>query len=157
MYNAVSLSNTELITEMKTHFLDFWNRDDSADKVTYAIHDAMERRYTEVARAYQRNDNSTAPQRLANLDAVIEECRTSATHFANTLRTNRSSADVVFGFHSHPHHSVGHLHMHVVLADPHFRTYSTLAHDWKTLSFEAVEHVLGGEEAELTIPGGWPA
>ncbi|KAF4586598.1 hypothetical protein EYR40_010610 [Pleurotus pulmonarius] len=157
VYNAVSMSNTELITEMKTHFLDFWNRDDSADKVTHAICDAMERRYTEVARAYQRNDNSTAPQRLANLDAVMEECRISATNFANTLRTNRSSADVVLGFHSHPHHSVGHLHMHVVLADPQFRTYSTLAHDWKTLSFEAVEHVLGGEEVELTIPGGWPA
>ncbi|KAG9221959.1 hypothetical protein CCMSSC00406_0009167 [Pleurotus cornucopiae] len=142
---------------MKAHFLDFWNRDDSVNKVNRAIHDAMERRYAEVARAYQRSNSSTAPQRLALLDAVIEECRISAVNFANTLRTNTSATDVVFGFHSHPHHSVGHLHMHVLLADPQFRTYSTLAHDWKTLSFEAVEHVLGEEEAEPTIPGGWPA
>ncbi|KDQ32194.1 hypothetical protein PLEOSDRAFT_154387 [Pleurotus ostreatus PC15] len=154
---GMSYMHLLLITEMKAHFLDFWNRDDSVNKVNRAIHDAMERRYTEVARAYQRSNSSTAPQRLALLDAVMEECRISAVNFANTLRTNTSATDVVFGFHSHPHHSVGHLHMHVLLADPQFRTYSTLAHDWKTLSFEAVEHVLGEEEAEPTIPGGWPA
>ncbi|KAF9492932.1 hypothetical protein BDN71DRAFT_1163064 [Pleurotus eryngii] len=157
VYNAISLSNTKLITEMKAHFLYFWNRDDSVNKVNRAIYDAMERRHAGVVRAYQRNDDSTAPQRLALLDAVMEECRISAVDFANTLRMNMSSTDVVFGFHSHPHHSVGHLHMHVLLSDPQFRTYSTLAHDWKTLSFEAVEHALGGDEAEPSIPGGWPA
>ncbi|KAF9492947.1 hypothetical protein BDN71DRAFT_1163577 [Pleurotus eryngii] len=148
VYNAVSHLNPDLITEMKTHFWDFWVRDDSINKINRAIHDAMERRYAEVADAYQRNDNSTAPRRLAHLDAVMEECRISAVNFANTLRATRNSVDVVYGFHSHPHHSVGHLHMHVLLADPLFRTNSTLAHDRKTLSFEAVEHVLGAEEAE---------
>ncbi|KAF7426465.1 hypothetical protein PC9H_008834 [Pleurotus ostreatus] len=145
VYNAVSHLNPDLITEMKIHFWDFWFSDGSINKIIHAIHDAMERRYTEVADAYQRNDNSTAPQRLALLDAVMEECRISAVDFAKTLRATKNRVDVAYGFHSHPHHSVGHLHMHVLLADPQFRTYSTLAHDWKTLSFEAVEYVLGAE------------
>ncbi|KAJ8694017.1 hypothetical protein PTI98_008950 [Pleurotus ostreatus] len=161
VYNAVALPNTELITEMKAHFQDFWRRDDSLNKVINAIHDTMERRYIEVARAYQVADSSTAPRRMAHLDAVMSSCRNSAASFANMLRTTWNSGlqdgkDLVFGFHSHPHHSVGHLHMHVLLDDAKFRTHSTLAHDWKTLSFATVEYVLGGGSTESPIPGGWP-
>ncbi|KAF4586592.1 hypothetical protein EYR40_010604 [Pleurotus pulmonarius] len=148
LYNAVSHLDRSLITEMKTHFWDFWFSDGSINKIIHAIHDAMERRYTVVAEAYQRNDAATAPQRLAHLDAVMEECRISAADFAKKLRAGRNRVDIVYGFHAHPHHSVGHMHMHVLLADPRFRTQSTLAHDWKTLPFEAVEYVFHREEIE---------
>ncbi|KAF9492946.1 hypothetical protein BDN71DRAFT_1450906 [Pleurotus eryngii] len=153
VYNAVALPNTELITEMRGHFQAFWRRDDSLNKVINAIHDTMERRYIEVARAYQVADSSTTPRRMAHLDAVMSECRNSAASYANMLRATWNSRlqdgkDIVFGFHSHPHHSVGHLHMHVLPDDAKFRTHSTLVHDRKTLSFEAVEHVLGGGEAD---------
>ncbi|KDQ27975.1 hypothetical protein PLEOSDRAFT_168089 [Pleurotus ostreatus PC15] len=75
--------------------------------------------------------------------------------FANMLRASKNNVDLVFGFHSHPHHSVGHLRMHVLLHDFDFRTCSTLEHDWKTIPFGAVEDVLD-EEAEPKVPGGWP-
>lgn len=137
MYNAVSLPNTDLIAEMKNHFVNFWDRDDSVDKVIHAIDDAMERRYSEVA----------GSQRVADLEAVIED-RISATNFGNELRKNgRDAAHIFFWFHPHPYHSVGHLHMHVLLD----LTHSTLAHDSKTLSFAAVEQVLGAE----AVPGGF--
>ncbi|KAL4262146.1 HIT domain-containing protein [Pleurotus pulmonarius] len=148
VYNAVSHLDRSLITEMKTHFWEFWFSDGSINKIIHAVHDAMERRYTVVAEAYQRNDAATAPQRLAHLDAVMEECRISAADFAKKLRAGRNRVDIVYGFHAHPHHSVGHMHMHVLLADPRFRTQSTLAHDWKTLPFEAVEYVFHREEIE---------
>ncbi|KAF9492956.1 hypothetical protein BDN71DRAFT_1509055 [Pleurotus eryngii] len=155
LYNAVALSDSDAITEMRAHFLDFWDRDGSISKIINAIHTAMERRYADVARAYQMNNSSTASERIARLDVVMSGCRRSAANFANMLRASKNNADLVFGFHPHPHHSVGHLHMHVLLHDLEFRKYSTLEHDWKTIPFGAVEHVLD-EEAEPKVPGGWP-
>ncbi|KDQ25403.1 hypothetical protein PLEOSDRAFT_169437 [Pleurotus ostreatus PC15] len=46
VYNAVSHLDRSLITEMKTHFWDFWFSDGLINKINHAIHDAMERRVT---------------------------------------------------------------------------------------------------------------
>ncbi|KAJ8701542.1 hypothetical protein PTI98_000310 [Pleurotus ostreatus] len=43
VYNAVSHLDCSLITEMKTHFWDFWFSDGLINKINHAIHDAMER------------------------------------------------------------------------------------------------------------------
>ncbi|KDQ32253.1 hypothetical protein PLEOSDRAFT_165521 [Pleurotus ostreatus PC15] len=43
VYNAVSHLDRSLITEMKTHFWDFWFSDGSINKINHAIHDTMER------------------------------------------------------------------------------------------------------------------
>lgn len=129
VYNAVAFPDSDAITEMRAHFLDFWNRDGSISRIINAIHAAMEMRYTDIARAYQMDNSSTDSERIARLDVVMSGCRRSAANSANMLRASKNNVDLVFGFHPHPHHSVGHLHMHVLLLDFEFRTYSTLEHD----------------------------
>ena len=49
--------------------------------------------------------------------------------------------DFTIGFHPHPHHSVGHLHMHVVAKPEIFREFSATRHDWKTVPLDVVEEV----------------
>ncbi|KAF4586593.1 hypothetical protein EYR40_010605 [Pleurotus pulmonarius] len=98
---------------------------------------AVHRSGSRLSSSRQLNSTSTHGASRCRDERVQELCRRLRKYAADDLE------------------HVGHLHMHVLLDDAEFRTHSTLAHDWKTLSFEAVEHVLG-EVAESTIPGGWP-
>ncbi|KAJ8481839.1 hypothetical protein ONZ45_g15169 [Pleurotus djamor] len=138
VYNVVSLKDSTIIDELETHFRDFWRRADAVALVNDAINETMERRYNDLIESYRRSDNT---QRIAHLYTVMLACRSSAKSFATQLSL-MEDRDVVFGFHAHPHASVGHLHMHVLLNDGSFRHHSTFAHDWKTVSVKVIRDIL---------------
>ncbi|KAJ8507846.1 hypothetical protein ONZ45_g9831 [Pleurotus djamor] len=142
VYNVVSLKDSTIIDELETHFKQFWRRPGAVALINDAIKNTMEQRHNHLIEAYVKAD---AHERIALLRPIMNACRSSTKAFATRL-SGMEQRDVVFGFHVHPHASIGHLHMHVLLNDSSFRQHSTFAHDWKTVSVKVIRDILQREQ-----------
>ena len=141
MYNVVSLDDTAIIKEMISHFKTFLATADGIDKIIARTRLALNLRAEDVIAGYAENNASTT-----EFTALMQDVNTTADEFAEMLRKRTSpEEDFFFGFHAAPDASIGHLHMHALLAPSEFRRYSTGAHDWKTIPAEAVIEVIDQE------------
>jgi len=146
VYNIVSLEDTGIIKEMILHFKAFWARADSIDKSIARTRVAVDLRAEEVIAGYEENAE-TAAQRGEKFKRVMQDVNKTADELARKLREQKLyEEDFFLGFHAAPDASVGHLHMHVLLAPSEFRKYSTMAHDWKTIPAQAVIEVIDQEK-----------
>ncbi|KAF9492929.1 hypothetical protein BDN71DRAFT_1162861 [Pleurotus eryngii] len=131
VYNAVALEDGECIEEMQAHFQTFWSKPDSKEKIIAAIDGTTDRKTTSLE------------ERRKHLEEVLAHCQEYASHRANDLRKMNGKYNDYMGFHPHPTTSVGHLHMHVLLMEnKNFLTYSTRAHDNKTIPASVVLKVI---------------
>ena len=141
MYNVVSLNDTAIIKEMMSHFKTFLARADAIDKIIARTRLALNLRADEVFAGYAKNNTSPT-----EFTALMQDVNTTADKFAEMLRERTlREEDFFFGFHAAPDASIGHLHMHTLLAPSEFRRYSTAAHDWKTIPAQAVIEVIDQE------------
>jgi Scavenger mRNA decapping enzyme C-term binding len=131
---------------MIDHFRAFWDSEtsDSIQKCIDRSNLAVDERYEVVINGILKENAHNATERVAAFDRVMEAVRETGWEFANAIRELKSG-DFVFGFHPHPEHSIGHLHMHVLPASSKFRTYSTKAHDSKTIPADVVVEVINEE------------
>ena len=142
VYNVVSLDDTEIIKEMISHFKKFLAQADAVDKFIARTRLAVDLRAEEVIEGYKTN-TETATRRTEEFIAVMQDVNKAADELAERLRKRKlHEEDFFFGFHAAPDASIGHLHMHVLLAPSEFRKYSTAAHDWKTIPTAAVIEVI---------------
>ncbi|KAJ3507766.1 hypothetical protein NLJ89_g6120 [Agrocybe chaxingu] len=144
VYNVVSLGSPAIIEEMIAHFWRFWESPESRSKITWWLKEAVERRAASVVDTL----TSQTPTLVDEFQSIMKEVLASTEKFARTLRELRASEDdksLVFGFHPAPEASIGHLHMHIVLAAAEFREFSTRAHDWKTIPAKTVVELISGE------------
>jgi hypothetical protein len=152
VYNVVSVDDTELIKEMISHFKKFWARADSIEKSIARTRLAVDLRAEEVINGYERNAE-TAAERTREFNGVMQDVNKAADELEKKLRERKlDEEDFFLGFHAAPDASVGHLHMHVLLALSEFREYSTVKHDWKTIPAQAVMEVIDQEkEVAITV------
>jgi hypothetical protein len=129
---------------MISHFKKFWNGGRSAPKFIERINEAVDRRAKAVFDGYKSNPDTVA-RRTEEFEKVMVTVREDADAFAKQLADVKDN-QFFFGFHAHPDTSVGHLHMHVLLGQSKFRTYSTGVHDWKTIPAQAVITVIRREK-----------
>ncbi|CAA7264688.1 unnamed protein product [Cyclocybe aegerita] len=148
VYNAVSLEDPAIIEEMIAHFWQFWESPESRSKISWWLKEAVERRAASVM------DTLKSQTSTNEFQSVMKDVLVSTEKFARRLRELRASKDdrsFVFGFHPAPEASIGHLHMHIVLAAAEFREFSTRVHDWKTIPAKTVVEVIS-EEARRCDP-----
>lgn len=131
---------------MITHFRDFWNHGQNAQKFIEVINAAIDRREKAVLDGY-RAEPATFEKRQKDFEKVMVNVREDAAGFAQKL-SKVNFDDFFFGFHAAPDASIGHLHMHVILAPQEFRTTSTGEHDWKTIPAQAAMAVITREKAQ---------
>jgi hypothetical protein len=82
-----------------------------------------------------------------SFNRVMQDVNKTADELARKLREQKLyEEDFFFSFHAAPDASVGHLHMHILLALSEFCKYSTMAHDWKTIPAQAVIEVIDQEK-----------
>ncbi|TFK55910.1 hypothetical protein OE88DRAFT_677021 [Heliocybe sulcata] len=140
VYNAVCLEDPIILEEMQSHFSKFWESPGAYEKCMDRLTSATESRASAI-RESLRQDQS----RLATFDSLMQDVRTFKEECSAKLR-QLCLDDFVFGVHPAPHASVGHLHMHVLVAQVAFRRWSTSVHDWKTVPVKAVVEAIAEEK-----------
>jgi hypothetical protein len=139
VYNAVALEGVDIITEMKTHFEGFWASPGSLELCIEHNRQALMNR-----KAVLVKEAAGDPKQIAAIESDMQQILADADNLA-TKAKELAITDFVFGYHAHPHHTVGHLHRHILAAPSEFRIRSTDAHDWKTIPEDAVLEVLQEE------------
>ncbi|KAF9467191.1 hypothetical protein BDZ94DRAFT_1249815 [Collybia nuda] len=151
VYNIVSVDDTNVIQEMISHFESAWNDGQGAPKFIEAIDEALDRRAKAVLEGYKA-EPSTVDKRTEEFEKIMITVREDAATFAQKL-VNVKHSDFVHGFHAAPDASIGHLHMHVILAPSEFRIHSTGEHDWKTIPARAAMAVIRWEKTRAFFHG----
>ncbi|TFK33367.1 hypothetical protein BDQ12DRAFT_738796 [Crucibulum laeve] len=150
VYNIVCLDNAQIVEEMILHFKSFWKAPGSIEKIIKCIQLGVDTREKAVISNFQESKDQGA----TDFDQIMKEVRRDGLQLAEELRRRQCSEKledlILFGFHPAPLASVGHLHMHVLLAPVEFRRFSTGVHDHKTVPAQAVIEVLK-EEASRTV------
>ncbi|KAI4188844.1 MAG: hypothetical protein LQ346_005215 [Caloplaca aetnensis] len=132
IYNIVDPAATAddcfIIREMHRHFLDFWSKQVNRRKMLVCAKQSILDQYTKMWEG---------PGRLGT-EVAIKKKVLSCYRAVKKKYLKLRPEDFIFGFHPHPTHSVGHLHMHVFPHAEKFREYSTKSHDCKTIPLQAI-------------------
>ncbi|KAF5345197.1 hypothetical protein D9758_009717 [Tetrapyrgos nigripes] len=140
VYNAVSLDDSWIITEMKSHFRDFWSKPDGVDIIIQAVSEA----HTIFVRK-EKQLKAADTKTLKKFKKTLRKTDQSRKKLTKRMRTVKFD-DFFFGFHCMPNASVGYLHMHVILTPMKFRKHSTHRNDWKTIPADVVIEVIDEEK-----------
>jgi hypothetical protein len=130
---------------MMSHFRKFWSETSSTVKraiIFRILEEAHSIRVAEIEKAFK-----DCPEKLEDFyktQSIVKRSTMDLTK--DLLAADPKVSDFFFGFHAMPQASVGHLHMHVVLAPAQFRRYSTYNNDEKTIPAEAVIEVIDAEK-----------
>lgn len=151
VYNVVAVDDTSIIQEMISHFRTFWDGGRGAPKFIEVINASLDRREKAVLEGYKANPD-TVDKRTEEFEKVMVTIRRDAAAFAQKLPKVKFT-EFLFGFHAAPDASIGHLHMHALLAPSEFRKYSTGAHDWKTIPAQAAMAVIKREKLDAFFNG----
>ncbi|KAI4173973.1 MAG: hypothetical protein LQ348_006442 [Seirophora lacunosa] len=131
---AATADNCDLIREMRTHFISFWNSPYSVGKAKMLAR--AKRALEDQDKKLRAADGGSPPAYEAVRDDVFAFFEATKPAFEQ-LKTS----DFVCGFHVFPDNSIGHLHMHVFPHADAFRVHSTREYDWKTVPVEAIVEV----------------
>ena len=124
-----------VLKEMKSHFTSFWSLPANRVKLLLSVKDNFDMQNQRLEAKDESEYRATSPP-------VLEDYHDMAKRFLKL-----EAEDFTFGFHPHPLHSVGHLHMHVFPKDKVLRSRSSKVHDFKTIPLDAVLEV---EEEDRT-------
>ena len=115
---------------MYRHFIDFWTNNDGREKL---LGSAMQSILDQDNKLRESGANLAA---VNATEDVISDYNTLKAEYRKL-----TPEDFIFGFHPHPNHSVGHLHMHVFPHAEKFRQFSTKKHDFKTIPLQVILEV----------------
>jgi hypothetical protein len=124
-------NDSELLKEMKAHFISFWETDNGIPKLL---------KRTKLAFDDQNNKLASKECTLDKHQKLLPRWRSDYESLAKGFQKCKPE-DFEFAFHAHPDNSVGHLHMHVFPKKWSLRKFSSKQHDWKTIPLKAILEV----------------
>ena len=137
---------------MREHFLDFWSQSANRKKLAKKAMAAFEKQNQSMLEKAKEEDmkdlekakkEGRVPTKAKKYENDAIKLKKNLNDDMKNTKLDKKLLEVeeegfTMGFHPHPKHSVGHLHMHVFPSSEVFRKQSAVRHDGKTVPFDVV-------------------